>query len=104
LEFTDGALSVLAAEAMKRETGVRSLRSMLEEVLLEIRYDIAKHKGGQVVITEEYVINSLKRGPQSLLTNTIEPSSKSLPTEADAKEETEPPTEKSPMPRKRDSA
>ena len=67
LEFTDEALSVLAEEAMKRETGVRSLRSMFEEVLLELRYDIGTRKGEQVVITGDYVTEALQRGPQSLL-------------------------------------
>ncbi|MGC6487547.1 MAG: ATP-dependent Clp protease ATP-binding subunit ClpX [Planctomycetota bacterium] len=63
LEFTDEALGVLAEEAMKRETGVRSLRSMFEEVLLELRYDIDKRKGEQVVITGDYVRDALARGP-----------------------------------------
>ena len=63
LEFTDEALSVLADEAMKRETGVRSLRSMFEEVLLDLRYDIGSRKGEQVVISGEYVTNALRRGP-----------------------------------------
>ena len=102
LEFSDGALSVLAAEAMKRETGVRSLRSMFEEVLLDLRYNIGTRKGQQVVITEEYVIETLKRGPQSLLANSILPSS-SQDKPAKADDETKP--EKGPMPRqKRDSA
>ena len=65
LEFTDEALGVLAEEAMKRETGVRSLRSMFEEVLLELRYDIGKRKGEQVVITGDYVADALRRGPDS---------------------------------------
>ena len=67
LEFTDEALGVLAEEAMKRETGVRSLRSMFEEVLLELRYDISKRKGEQVVITGDYVADALRRGPESLM-------------------------------------
>ena len=68
LEFTDEALGVLAEEAMKRETGVRSLRSMFEEVLLELRFEIDKRKGEQVVITGDYVADALKRGPDKLLT------------------------------------
>ena len=67
LEFTDEALGVLAEEAMKRETGVRSLRSMFEEVLLELRYDISKRKGEQVVITGDYVADALRRGPETLM-------------------------------------
>ncbi|MAD32981.1 MAG: ATP-dependent Clp protease ATP-binding subunit ClpX [Planctomycetes bacterium] len=68
LEFTDEALGVLAEEAMKRETGVRSLRSMFEEVLLELRFEIDKRKGEQVVITGDYVADALKRGPDKMLT------------------------------------
>ena len=67
LEFTDEALGVLAEEAMKRETGVRSLRSMFEEVLLELRYDIDKRKGEQVVITGDYVRDALARGPATMM-------------------------------------
>lgn len=76
LEFEDGALSVLAAEAMKRETGVRSLRSMFEEVLLDLRYNIGEKKGQQVLITEAYTVETLKRGPQSLLADRPVPEGK----------------------------
>jgi ATP-dependent Clp protease ATP-binding subunit ClpX len=67
LEFTDEALGVLADEAMKRETGVRSLRSMFEEVLLDLRYDIGNRKGERVVITGDYVTERLSRAPLSHL-------------------------------------
>ncbi|MGK0153095.1 MAG: ATP-dependent Clp protease ATP-binding subunit ClpX [Neolewinella sp.] len=106
LEFTDGALSVLAAEAMKRETGVRSLRSMLEEVLLDLRYNISSRKGEQVVITEEYVIEALQRGPRSLLANSILPSSGKVKPAAEpaTDDDAAPKPEKGPMRQKRDSA
>lgn len=104
LEFSDGALSVLAAEAMKRETGVRSLRSMFEEVLLDLRYDIGNKKGETVEISEEYVIDALKRGPQSLLVESIAPSKKAE-ADDDAADDAAKQPEKGPMPRpKRDSA
>jgi len=74
LEFTEEALSVLADEAMKRETGVRSLRSMFEEVLLDLRYDIASRKGEQVVITGEYVTEALRRGPHTMIEKKAEAS------------------------------
>ena len=105
LEFTDGALSVLAAEAMKRETGVRSLRSMFEEVLLDLRYNIGSRKGEQVVVTEEYVIEALQRGPQSLLANSILPSSgKAEPAKSKDDDEATAKPEKGPVRQKRDSA
>jgi ATP-dependent Clp protease ATP-binding subunit ClpX len=61
LEFTDESLGVFADEAMKRETGVRSLRSMFEEVLLDLRYEIGARKGERLVITGDYVIDRLSR-------------------------------------------
>ncbi|MCB9877194.1 MAG: ATP-dependent Clp protease ATP-binding subunit ClpX [Planctomycetes bacterium] len=67
LEFTDDALGVLADEAMRRETGVRSLRAMFEDVLLDLRYDIASRKGEQVVLTADYVRERLSRSPTSHL-------------------------------------
>jgi ATP-dependent Clp protease ATP-binding subunit ClpX len=61
LEFTDAALGIFADEAMKRETGVRSLRSMFEEVLLDLRYEIGSRKGERIVITDTYVQERLSR-------------------------------------------
>jgi ATP-dependent Clp protease ATP-binding subunit ClpX len=61
LEFTDEALGVFADEAMQRETGVRSLRSMFEEVLLDLRFEIGSRKGERIVITGDYVLEKLRR-------------------------------------------
>ena len=55
LDFTDAALGALADEAMKRETGVRSLRSMFEQVLLDLRFTLGSRKGERIVITDEFV-------------------------------------------------
>jgi ATP-dependent protease Clp ATPase subunit len=46
---------------MQRETGVRSLRSMFEEVLLDLRFEIGSRKGERVVITGDYVLEKLRR-------------------------------------------
>ena len=40
LEFTEDALSAVADLALDRQTGARGLRSILEEVLLEVMYDL----------------------------------------------------------------
>ena len=66
LEFTDDALGVFADEAMKRETGVRSLRAMFEEVLLDLRYEIGARKGERIVITADYVHEKLLRQPRGI--------------------------------------
>ena len=40
LEFTDDALQAIAAQAILRQTGARGLRAILEEVLLNVMYDL----------------------------------------------------------------
>ncbi|MCA8975768.1 MAG: ATP-dependent Clp protease ATP-binding subunit ClpX [Planctomycetes bacterium] len=61
LEFTDEALAALADIAMTRDTGVRSLRTMFEEVLLDIRFEISSRKGENIVITGDFVSERLAR-------------------------------------------
>ena len=56
LEFTDDALSRIAEIAMERETGVRALRSIFEELLLDMRYSLPTNKDtNRYVITAEIV-------------------------------------------------
>jgi ATP-dependent Clp protease ATP-binding subunit ClpX len=43
LEFTDEALRLVAQEAMQRKMGARALRSIIEESLLEVMYQIPSH-------------------------------------------------------------
>ena len=46
IEFDDDALRVIADRALQRETGVRALRSILEDLLLETMFDLPEHGGG----------------------------------------------------------
>lgn len=56
LEFDDGALMAIAEKAMKRDTGARALRAIIEEFMLDIMYEIPKDDNiGRVTITREYV-------------------------------------------------
>lgn len=56
LEFTDEALEAIAEKAMKRDTGARALRSIIEEFMLDIMYEIPKDDNiGRVIITREYI-------------------------------------------------
>jgi ATP-dependent Clp protease ATP-binding subunit ClpX len=56
LTFKDDALHAIAAEALKRETGARALRAIIEELMLDIMYEVPKDKNiGEVVITGDYV-------------------------------------------------
>ena len=56
LKFDDDALEWIAEEAMKKETGARALRAILEEFMLDIMYEIPKDSNiGSVTITRAYL-------------------------------------------------
>lgn len=56
LEFAEDALEAIAEKAMKRETGARALRSIIEEIMLDIMYEIPKDDNiGRVIITRDYI-------------------------------------------------
>ncbi len=55
LSFTDEALSAIAKRAKEKETGARGLRSIIEEVMLDIMYDLPENSGARYVITEDVV-------------------------------------------------
>ncbi|GAG90261.1 unnamed protein product, partial [marine sediment metagenome] len=40
LEFTDDALLAIARRALKKETGARGLRSIMEDVMLDVMFDL----------------------------------------------------------------
>ena len=51
LEFTDDALEAIADKAMEKDTGARALRSIIEEFMLDIMYEIPKDDNiGRVTI------------------------------------------------------
>lgn len=56
LEFDEDALQAIAAKAMKKDTGARALRSIIEEFMMDIMYEIPKDDNiGQVTITKSYI-------------------------------------------------
>ncbi|MBO0812902.1 MAG: ATP-dependent Clp protease ATP-binding subunit ClpX, partial [Microlunatus sp.] len=60
LEFTDEAVEAIADLALLRGTGARGLRAILEEVLLNVMYDVpSRDDVAQVIITEEVVKDSV---------------------------------------------
>ncbi len=62
LKFDEGALREIAKRAMEKKTGARALRSIIEEFMLEIMYEIPKDSNiGRVTITEDYI--NKKGGP-----------------------------------------
>jgi len=58
LKFTDDAVAAISREALKRGTGARGLRAILEEVMLEIMYDLPSIQGlKECIITREVILN-----------------------------------------------
>ena len=56
LRFDDEALGVIADKAIARKTGARALRSIIEEFMLDIMYEIPKDDNiGSVTITKAYI-------------------------------------------------
>lgn len=58
LIFDDSSLEVIAEKALAKKTGARALRSIIEEFMLDIMYQIPKDDNiGRVTITREYIEN-----------------------------------------------
>ncbi|OAT82223.1 ATP-dependent Clp protease ATP-binding subunit ClpX [Desulfotomaculum copahuensis] len=61
LEFQPDALRTVAQEAMKRNTGARGLRAILEEIMLEVMYEIPSREDiARVVITKDTILKKEK--------------------------------------------
>ena len=56
LEFDDSALDAIADKALEKKTGARALRSIIEDYMLDIMYEIPKDNNiGMVTITGDYI-------------------------------------------------
>jgi ATP-dependent Clp protease ATP-binding subunit ClpX len=59
LTFTESALSAVATEAIDRKTGARGLRAIIEEIMLDVMYDLPSQSNvKECVISEETVTQS----------------------------------------------
>jgi ATP-dependent Clp protease ATP-binding subunit ClpX len=58
LRFTEGAITAIAHEAVKRKSGARGLRSVMEEAMLEIMYELPSEENvRECVISEQVIVN-----------------------------------------------
>ncbi len=61
LRFTDGAISAIARLALQRKTGARGLRAILEELMLDVMYDIPSQKDvAECIVNEDTVLKREK--------------------------------------------
>jgi ATP-dependent Clp protease ATP-binding subunit ClpX len=59
LEFTPAAVKAVAHRAVTVKTGARALRTILEEVMLDLMYEVPGHTGISTVVITDEVINGL---------------------------------------------
>ena len=58
LRFTEGAISAIAKESMKRKSGARGLRSVMEKAMLEIMYELPSEANvRECVVSEQVILN-----------------------------------------------
>lgn len=60
LKFEDDALEMIAQKAIDRNTGARGLRSIIEEFMIDIMYDLPELNGYDVIITKDVIMNGQK--------------------------------------------
>jgi ATP-dependent Clp protease ATP-binding subunit ClpX len=58
LRFTEGALNAIAKEAIRRKSGARGLRAVMEEAMLDVMYELpSKSNVRECVISEQVIVN-----------------------------------------------
>ncbi len=60
LVFTEGALREIAREALRRKTGARGLRAIVEELMTDVMFEVPSRKDIAKVIIDEEVVKGLK--------------------------------------------
>ncbi len=66
LEFNNDALEAIVDKALERNTGARGLRSIIEEIMRDVMYDIpSNEKISKCIITKETVLN--KKNPELII-------------------------------------
>ena len=59
LIFDEGSLEAIAEKALEKDTGARALRAIIEDLMLDIMYEIPKDDSiGRVTITKDYISNN----------------------------------------------
>jgi ATP-dependent Clp protease ATP-binding subunit ClpX len=60
LEFTEDALVAIAGEAIKRTIGARALRAIIEEVMMNVMYEIPSKPGVKKCVIDAGVVQGTK--------------------------------------------
>jgi ATP-dependent Clp protease ATP-binding subunit ClpX len=81
LRFTPEALEAIAEVALERETGVRALRSILEDLLVDVLYEIPTRKDQNLFIVDEDVVRKRKTLARGLFAEPLPDTGAEEPTE-----------------------
>ena len=57
LDFRDDAIREIAKKAIKRKTGARGLRTILEDILLDVMFDVPSSESAKKVVLDASVVN-----------------------------------------------
>jgi ATP-dependent Clp protease ATP-binding subunit ClpX len=60
LQFSDGALRAIAQVCIRRRTGARSLRTMVEEICHDLMFDAPERKGETVIVDQDFALERLE--------------------------------------------
>ena len=60
LEFTEGALDAIAEDALARKTGARGLRAILENVMMNVMYEVPSRQDVARIVLDEDTIRGKK--------------------------------------------
>ncbi|NOX16232.1 MAG: AAA domain-containing protein, partial [Epsilonproteobacteria bacterium] len=60
LTFEEDALEEVAKLAIKRKTGARGLRAIMEETMIDVMYELPELNGYEIVITKDVVVDGVK--------------------------------------------
>lgn len=63
LEFTNGALELIARRAKERDTGARGLRAQIEDLMLDIMYELPDQKPGRKYVIDEAMVANRRLTP-----------------------------------------
>ena len=78
LRFEDGALEAIAEEAIKRNTGARGLRSIMEQLMMEIMYEVPSRTDIQEVLVSGDTVRNREKPRYVLVKNSLSTSDASL--------------------------
>jgi ATP-dependent Clp protease ATP-binding subunit ClpX len=86
LKFTDSALKAIAQEALKRRTGARGLRGVIESSMLDVMFDIPGMTNVKEVVIDDKVI---REGSQPMMVHYTDEEMKQRAADAEKKKQSE---------------